>query len=77
MLQSDVSPVCCSHMRLHGRETGHGPKPSHPVGGEPMTEHSEFHICPHCGFGDIPILIVKRAEHADAGFRMALSRMPR
>lgn len=33
-----------------------------------MTEHSEFHICPHCGFGDIPILIVKRAEHADAGF---------
>ena len=32
-----------------------------------MTEHEELRICPHCGFRDVPTLIVKKAASADAG----------
>ena len=42
-----------------------------------MTEYEEFRVCPHCGFRDVPTLIVKRATSAAARDRLALSRLSR
>jgi formate dehydrogenase maturation protein FdhE len=32
-----------------------------------MTEYEEFRVCPHCGFRDVPTLIVKKATSAQPG----------